>query len=205
MSTELELDFGNIDFENDEGRSVDLLPDFLSNSTNVKNIILAFTPEIQQLYDEIQDIYSTINIFEAVGLQLDNIFGEVLDLSRTPGQTDGEYRSSLLAEASKKVRSGEISVVKSIFRSLTSASKVDLIEYQPARFKMEATVSSIPSASELITIRNTLIEAKQGGNGMDLAAYSQTPFELTSTPNQLNDPNGLSGNSTSNGILGVGF
>ena len=141
MSTELEQDFGNIDFDTDQGRSVDLLPEFLKDSTNLKNIILAIVPEIQELYDAVQDVYSTINIFEATGDQLDDIFGNILDLERYPGESDGDYRANLLAEASKKVRSGEISVMKGIFRNLIGATSVNLIEYQPAQFKMEAIVT----------------------------------------------------------------
>lgn len=205
MSAELETDFGNINFETNEGRSVDLLPEFLKDSTNIKNLILAITPEIQELYDAIQDIYATINIFEAVGDQLDDIFGNILDLERDFGQSDDDYRADLLAEASKKVRSGEIAVMKGIFKNLIGASSVNLIEYQPAQFKMEAIVSSIPSTSMLETIRATLVEAKQGGNGMELSAHVEPYFELTDLDNQLNDPNGLSGDVFDGGYLGEGF
>jgi len=198
----LEDDFGVINFSTDEGRSVDLLPEFLKSSTNLKNLILSIVPEVQEAYDAMKDVYITINIFTATGLQLDNIFGEILDLEREPGQTDTQYRADILAEASKKVRSGEISVVKSIFRSLMGATSVSLIEYQPAAFKLEAVVLAIPSASELLAIRSTMIEAKQGGNNMDLSAYMDPYFSLTSADNQLNDPNGLSSDSFDGGYLG---
>lgn len=201
----LEEDFGIINFETDEGRGVDLLPEFLKNSENLKNLDLCVLPEIQEIHDAQSDIYTTINIFDATGDQLDDIYGEILDLEREPGQSDADYRAALLAEASKKIRSGEISVMKGIYRSLTGASQIILTEYQPAQFKMEAIVLSIPSASMQETIRTTLEQAKQGGNGMELSAHIEPFFELTDLPNQLNDPNGLSDSGFDGGILGEGF
>lgn len=207
MSSELEEIFGDYDFVNDQDRGAQLLPDFLKNSDNVKNIINAIMPEIQELHDAQKDVFSIINIFEATGSQLDNIFGQILDLERNVGQSDDSYREDLLAQTSKFARSGEISVMKSIFMNLIGASTVSLFEYQAASFKMTAVAASIPTDSELASIRATLVDAKQGGNGMTLAVTdSETPFLLGDFDSQqLNDPNGLSGGGFTGGTLLQGF
>lgn len=207
MSTELEQQFGEIDFENDDDRGAQNLIEFLKYSPNVISLINSVMPEVQELHDAQSDVYSTINIFEAVGSQLDDIFGTLLNLERTTGQTDDNYRIDLLAQATVLSRSGEISVMKSLYRNLLSASDVKLFEYQPAAFKMDAVASTIPSAAELEVIRTTLSTAKQGGNNMQLSITdSSTPFELEELTSQsLNDANGLSGDSFDGGILSQGF
>ena len=57
----------------------------------------------------------------------------------------------------------------------------------------------------LETIRNTLTEAKQGGNFMELSVYLEPYFELTDLDGQVNDVNGLSDDSFDGGLLGEGF
>jgi len=207
MSTELEETFGNFDYVNDQDRGAQNLNEWLKFSPNVKALINSITPEIQELHDAQQDVYSTINIFEAVGTQLDDIFGTLLDLERITSQTDDDYRADLLAQATILSRSGEIVVMKSVFMNLIGASSVQLFEYQPASFQMQAVVASIPSAAELAKIRESLEKAKQGGNNMNLSVTdSLTPFEVGEFDSQqLNDPNGLSGASFTGGTLYEGF
>ena len=207
MSNELEETFGNFDYVNDQDRGAQNLNEWLKFSPNVKALINSITPEIQELHDAQQDVYSTINIFEAVGTQLDDIFGTLLDLERITSQTDDDYRADLLAQATILSRSGEIVVMKSVFMNLIGASSVQLFEYQPASFQMQAVVASIPSAAELAKIRESLEKAKQGGNNMNLSVTdSLTPFEVGEFDSQqLNDPNGLSGASFTGGTLYEGF
>jgi hypothetical protein len=207
MSTELEEQFGQFDFTNDSDRGANNLLEFLKYSPNVRALINTVIPEVQELNDEQQTVYSTINIFEAAGSQLDDIFGTLLNLERETGQSDDSYRADLLAQATVLSRSGEIVVLKSIYRNLTMATSVRLYEYQPAHFRIEATVTSIPSTSELEKIRLTMDNSKQGGNGMELSVGVDPIFTLNpsgSTP-QLNDPKGLSGGGFVGGTLGTGL
>lgn len=207
MSTELEETFGNFDYVNDQDRGAQNLNEWLKFSPNVIALINSIMPEVQELHDAQQDVYSTINIFEAVGTQLDDIFGTLLDLERITSQTDDDYRADLLAQATILSRSGEITVMKSVYMNLIGASSVVLFEYQPASFQMQAVVSSVPSAAELAKIRESLEKAKQGGNNMSLSVTdSLTPFQLGEFDSeQLNDPNGLSGASFTGGTLYEGF
>lgn len=179
MSEQLREDFVIIDFLNDPERGAKLLPDFLKSAENVNGLINAIIPEIQELHDAQSDVYSTINIFEAVGLQLDNIYGEILDTPRLTGQTDDSYRADLLIAFSRLARSGEISTMKAAYKELAQTTNALLFEQNPASFSMQANVSTIPDAEGLAKIRAVLVELKQGGTTMMLSITdSETPFTL---------------------------
>ncbi len=205
MSEILEEEFGIIDFLTDDARGAKLLPEFLKNSDNVVALINAVIPEIQELHDAQSDVYSTVNILEAVGDQLDDIFGNVLDTSRVLGQTDDDYRAELLVATARFAKSGDIGTMKSVLRNLVIASEIRLYEYKSAHFKMEATVDTVPDEDELAIIRTALTEAKQGGNGMELSIGVETTFKLVESNPQLNSSTGLSGNGHTGGTLATGF
>jgi hypothetical protein len=198
-------EFGEIDFLNDEGRGVDNLPDFLRNSPKFVDIIEAFIPEIQELHDAQRDVFLNINIYDAEGSQLDNIFGDLLDLERLPGQSDDDYRLDIIAQAAKLSKSGGILTMKRLYRSLLNASSVRLFEYQPATFKLEATVDAIPTESQLLKIRGTLRAAKQGGNEMALSVNDKPGFILSDGNPQTNSPNGLTDGTFQGGTLSIQF
>lgn len=174
MSFDLREDFGIIDFVDGEKRGADLLPEFLKYSDNIVAFIKTILPEIQELHDAQADVYSTINIFEAIGSQLDDIFGELLDTPRILGQTDEEYRADLLVAVAKFARSGDIVLLKNIYRSILQATSVRLYEYQPHMFKLEASVQGLGQ---------------------------QTAFTLVESNPQLNSLFGLSGGIGTGGIL----
>jgi len=206
MSDELRALFPNINFVNDDDRGAGILLEWVKHSPNIVGLVQSIMPEIQELYDAQQDIFSTINIFEAVGTQLDDIFGEYLNTNRNAGQTDDSYRLDLLSAFALLTRSGEIAIMKSIYKSLLGASTVSLYEYQPAAFRLTATATTIPSDDDLPSIRATLKDAKQGGNNMTLAVTDKVPFKLGNpSSQQLNHPNGLSGNGFTGGTLSKGF
>lgn len=206
MSTELETIFGEIDFVNDSDRGANNLNEWVKNSPNIIALINAVLPEIQEVHDAQQQVFANINIAEAVGTQLDDIFGTMLDLERGLSQTDDSYRLDLLAQASIISRSGEISVMKSVYKNLLSASVVSLYEFQPAAMKIEATVTTIPSASELDAIRERMVKLKQGGNNMLLSVTDSTMIVMGAFASpQLNSATGLSGPSHTGGTLTTGF
>lgn len=205
MSAELEALFGDFDFTGDPDRGSALLPEFLKNSENVIALIDAILEEVQELHDAQKDVYSTINIFEAVGSQLDDIFGEILDLDRVVGQSDSEYRADLIARTAEIAKSGEIMTMKNAYRAIMNASSVRLFEYQPATFKLEAAVTTIPSATGLAAVRTALSKIKQGGNGMLLSCNASTPLRLVSSNPQTNSATGLSGGGHTGGTLSTRF
>lgn len=207
MSQELEKQYGIFDFTDEEGRGTDLLPEVFKNSENVKKLVNIFMTMFQELHDAGKDMYSKINIFEAEGSQLDDIFGNIINVPRIFGEIDDDYRNRIIAETAQLARSGEIVVMKSVFRTLLGATAVRLFEYQPAAFRLEANVPVIPTDSQLQSIRNAMNEAKQGGNNMSLSVNDQTfPFRLGEFASpQLNSPYGFSGSGFTGGTLSEGF
>ncbi len=205
MSQELEDLFGNIDFVNDPDRGAGILLEWIKHSPNIVGLVQAIMPEIQELNDAQQSIFSTINIFEAVGPQLDDIFGEILNLERVIGQTDDDYRTDLLAKYIVLSQSGEILVMKSLYRSLTVATSISLHEYQPAAFKLSAVVVTLPSQEILDSICVVISKAKQGGNNVQLTITDKPPFTLYDDSNSSNDSLGLSSDSVDGGYLVMGF
>ena len=207
MSQELEEQYGIFDFEDEQGRGTDLLPEVFKNSENIKKLVNIFMSMIQDLHDAGKDVYSKINIFEAEGSQLDDIFGNFLDVEKELGETDDDYRNRIIAKTSQLSRSGEIAVMKSTFLNLLDASTVSLYEYQPAAFYMVAEVATIPSDSDLESVKTQLIDSKQGGNNMTLAVNDSVPFEFGEfASTQPDSPNGFSGPVfTDGGTLSTGF
>lgn len=169
MSQELKDDFGNFDFVNDDDRGANNLPEMLKYSPNTVGLINAVMPEIQELNDAQQDIYATINIFEAVGTQLDDIFGEILDKEREQGQTDDEYRAILLAVIPGINGSGTITIVKSVLKSLSGADSVSMIEIFPHTILLHIFVDDFSDISDKGLIDSTMKEVKGGGITMDIA------------------------------------
>jgi len=206
MSAELEKVFGEFNYVTDEDRGAQILHEWIKFSPNIKALVNTITPELQELHDAQKDVYANINIFEAIGSQLDDIFGNLLDLERIPGQSDAKYRTVLLARITVLSRSGDIVTLKGLYRSLTGSSLISLIEFQSAAFKMNAVVTVIPSTLELALIRETLESAKQGGNQLLLSINNQTEFTLgnLSSP-ELNSQEGLSEGAFTGGILSEGF
>ena len=196
MSAELEEIFGEFNYVTDEDRGAQNLHEWIKFSPNIKALVNTITPELQELHDAQKDVYSTINIFEAIGSQLDDIFGNLLDLERSSGELDAEYRTMLLARTTVLSRSGDIITMKGLYRSLVSSTNVSLIEYNPAIFIMNAQVSD-PGSVNTTNVRNTLSEAKQGGNGMTLTlSIDTTPFTFISVGDPPNPTLGFSSLST---------
>lgn len=199
MSEALEKQFGIIDFINDAGHGVDLLPDFLKYSPNFLAIYKAVLKQVQELHDAQKEVYSKINIFEAVGSQLDTKFGNWVNIERLANESDNDYRNRILAQWVVLSQSGQITVMKNLFRSLVSASDVDLFEQEQASFSMVAVTDLVFSDERLTKVMETLFSAKQGGNTLTLGILEQQAngFKLSGETDSVN--------GFGNGILVKGF
>lgn len=183
-------EFGVIDFLNDNDRGTALLPEFLKDSQRINDIINAILPEIQELHDAQFDVYSKINLNDAVGLQLDDIFGEILDLARTQSQTDEDYRTALKARISSFARSGEISVLKQAARDLTGATDVSLLEVFTMTLLMHIYVGAFEDIPNAQFISDTLGTLKQAGVFLDVGmslASSEFKFSESLTGGEVGE------------------
>jgi hypothetical protein len=200
MSAELERQFGIINFYNDQGYGLSLIPEFLKWSPNFTALYKILVDQVQELHEAQKKVYSTVNIFEAEGTQLDNVFGNLLNVKREIGESDDDYRSRLLAETAKLSQSGQIVVMKNLFRDLVTGSTVSLFEQQSASFSMQAETEKTFTTAQLERIRATLANAKQAGNNMILSINNSTlgiSFSLTGETG--------AGNGLGNGVLAQGF
>ena len=161
----LEEDFGIINFLTDEGRGTDILPEVLKGAENIKALINGVLPEIQQIHDAQSDIYQSINITNAVGVQLDDIFGQILDEPRKTGQSDDEYRLVLRAAVAMRTRAGEIDLIKGVAISLFEVPLLDisLIELFSMQVLLHITVDSLTQITNEEMRVNALRRAKQAG------------------------------------------
>lgn len=176
----LEQQFGEFDFVNGADRGAQNLNEWLKFSPNVKALINSITPEIQEVNDSQSDLYTKINIFDSEGTQLDDIFGNLLDTEREEGQTDSSYRTTLLGATTKFRGSGEIVVMKNLYKTLVAATNISLIEYNPATFIMNAQVP-VPNDVDVSGVSAELKKSKQGGTEMDLTiSIDTTPFSFMS-------------------------
>jgi len=121
MSQELIDQFDQPDLKNDKGHGHTLLPGYLSEATNLKGYSGAFLDELQELSDVFKEMFATLNIDEATGIYLD-LFGKLLGLDRTSGD-DETYRQALKSQISELLNSGQISVLKKLFKNLTGSTK----------------------------------------------------------------------------------
>lgn len=204
MSQELEEKFGEIDFVNDDDRGAQNLHEWLKFSPNVKALVNSVMPEFQEIHDAQKDVYATINISEAVGTQLDDIFGNLLDVERETGASDNEYRTILLGRTTVLNKSGDIITMKGLYRNLVSATSISLIEYNPATFIMNAQVPVVNDV-DVTNVRSELVKAKQGGNELALTlSIDTTPFSFISVGDTPDPTLGFSSLSdpTSGGTLG---
>lgn len=192
MSQELRDDFGDFDFVNDADRGANNLPEMLKYSPNMIGLIDAVMPEVQELNDAQQDIYATINIFEAVGLQLDNIFGEILNTEREQGQSDEDYRSVLLAFIPSVSGSGTIASVKQTARDITGQQNISLIEVFTFTLLMHIFVDAFEDVPNGQFVAATIKESKQAGVFLDIG------LELNSSVFKFSD-------DISGGEVGEGF
>jgi len=172
----------DINFTTDLDRGVNLLPEVFKNSPNMSALINAIMPEIQQVNDAQKDIFETININNAVGLQLDNIFGEILDLDRKTGQTDDDYRTDLKAQIDKISRSGEIESLKLSLKSLTNKTNVSLLEFQPDTVIMHVYVDFFGDIPNGQNVSENMQDLKVAGVKLDICAQlNSSAFVLSDT------------------------
>lgn len=100
----------------------DRLREQYKNSPTILAIINAFVGEIQELEQVLYDLSVSRTINQAFGVQLDKL-GELLDRTRD-GRSDADYRIILLAKVSQNISRGTSDDVSSVFKILSSSSKV---------------------------------------------------------------------------------
>ena len=135
----------------------DFLPVQFSESPNIKKLLSIFLAQAQELEDANMalDANST-DISIAGGYQLD-IIGKLIGTARQ-GQTDVQYRDSILFQISINVGNGTPEDCIQYLASVTKATKVQYWEHYPASVILETNGATLPR-----NIPNTLDNITMAG------------------------------------------
>ena len=152
-------------------------PGWLKNATNFLKFIDVLIKPTQTIEDLLIQLVDETSIDTAVGVQLD-VIGIILDLERVQAsEPDAEYRARLHGRGGQLGQSGEPETVIGTFLSMTVASKVLLVELQPATIELVATVTTINQGAAFeAAVTTAMNEVVGGGIGTALFFQVDPPF-----------------------------
>lgn len=149
--------------------------------TNLQKVIYAILTEAQEIQDQEELLYSQRSLDTAEGAQLDGL-GEILGLSRMPGQSDDSYRQALQFQIFVNNSSGTPEEVIAILQFLTSSSKIWYFEVYPAAYQMATNgLNFPPDPSDIVDAIQTSSPAGVEFIGVT-ATYNTNPFVFSSDP-----------------------
>lgn len=153
-------------------RMKQLLPAQFVGLENWEKFIDALAVSIQAVENDIHDMFTSMSLSGATGVQLDKL-GEILGETRK-GRTDEEYRAFLSIRVKINISRGEPETLISVLSAITDSSYVILTEVYPARIEMFFSGMTIPD--NLVSNMNLIKPA-----GVEIALYSnggETPFVM---------------------------
>ena len=122
------------------------------NKSKLEGFIESLVKQIKDLEDAGHNLYGLLDIDNSIGTQLDKI-GEIVGQPRQ-GLTDSEYRIFLNAKIGINISQGEIPRVIDIWKLITNAHIVHLMEMFPASLALESS-NEVPG--ELLEIAYEMI------------------------------------------------
>ena len=135
----------------------DFLPLQFRESPNIKKLLSIFLAQAQELEDANMDLdANSTDISIAVGYQLD-IIGKLIGVIRQ-GQSDVQYRDSILFQISLNVGNGTPEDCIQYLASVTKSTRVKYWEHYPASVILETNGTTIPS-----NVPNTLDNMTMAG------------------------------------------
>ena len=162
--------------DNHVDRALDRNIEFFKGLVNWEKLLTIYAEDSQEIEDVLNDFHTKLNVQNGEGETLD-VYGKIFQLARG-SLSDAEYRSLILSAYAKLQRSGEIETIISVYKSLTLATKIGLIEYFPATFIANAEVPD-PSAVTRTGIRSTIEKVKAAGVDYDLTmSYDTGAFKF---------------------------
>ena len=110
-------------------------------------LLESFVEQIQKLEDATYGMFGMLSIENSEGVQLDKI-GEIVEQKRE-SFSDQEYRILLYAKIGVNISNGEINRVIDIWKLITNANIVHLIEMFPASLALESSNEVPPELLEI--------------------------------------------------------
>lgn len=119
-------------------------------ATNFQKFLAAFCTSAQDLQTQLNNLLNNRSLYTAVGLQLDGL-GQILNLPRTPGQSDESYREALIFRVRALGSSGTPEDVIGALKFFTKADTIYYTDLFPAAYIM-ATDGFVfpPNPSDLV-------------------------------------------------------
>jgi len=155
-----------------------------SGRTNFQKMLFAFCTMAQSLQTQETNLQTLRYLNTAEGVQLDGL-GQILGLSRIPGQSDASYREDLLFQIFVNSSSATPEDMIYILSYLTNASKVWYREIYPASYVMATNGLEFPVAPENPSDYVKLIQSVSPA-GVEfsaiIATYNTNPFSFSSDP-----------------------
>lgn len=179
------------DSQNHVESALGRMPGQFIDSSNFRNIVTIGADRVQGLNDEAIKILDGRSLTLSSGKQLDNL-ATILNVTRSPGEPDSDFRVRVLSETSALARSGEPRHVIDVYLLLTEAISIFYTEIYPAGFQMAAHVAVDPEDPDTdALILESMGKTKAGGVDMILVIAPDTDyFMLDSAANVDGSDNG---------------
>lgn len=113
-----------------QSRLIQLYKETKSNNDLLKNLV----EPIQELENEMFELYGLKSISDGIGYQLD-VIGKILDVERL-GRTDDEYRTVLYIQTLINNSGGEPESIINIIKLLIEPDKTNYTELYPANYQL---------------------------------------------------------------------
>lgn len=152
----------------------------LGKKNNIGQWITAYTPQIQELEDELFNLLNQRALSTAEGAQLDGL-AELVGISRYTGESDADLLIRIQAQILANKSSGTIPEILTIVGLLVGLSvELEFIEYFPAEFRLVAN-DIVASHGEEI---GNLLQFIKGGGIRGIFEWFDTspPFSFAGNP-----------------------
>lgn len=158
----------------------DRLVEQYKESVKFNDLIESFVLPVQEIEDQIDDVYRLRSINTAEGVQLDGI-GSIVGQLRS-GQSDTDYRASILAQIEINISGGQPESIINALRQILNPLVIDYTDIYPAYFQIFVqTDNFVPNLPSLIRS----FSPAGVGNGILLQGSSEAPFVFSEVSTEL--------------------
>jgi len=161
------LTIPKIDFEDE---AIDRLLHQYKEAENLKSVVRTIADQCYYEVDTLETILSSESLSTAIGEQLDG-FGKILNLPRG-SLSDSLYRTALYLKIYMVNSEGTIEDLVKIFGSLMNSDHVEIHEYFPAAFSIQA---SVPVEPDMETARTAVELCKAAGVEIGSLSLTTSP------------------------------
>ncbi len=147
-------------------RAIARLPGFEQGGTQWGRLVRALLGGWQAIEDVAEDLITKQAISTGEGVQLNNI-GEILQLDRLGGQTDGNYKLALYGRAGEMGGSGTLDQILEVLGLLiVTTDSIMTLEHYPATIEFWVPTADPPTTQQEAIIIASITATKAAGVGL---------------------------------------